>query len=122
MSALNKYTGNKLFNAIQVKYILPFLIIVGLMFSLFIWFSLSEQQKFLNEELEAKGFALSSHIEGLVRIDLLLEDTDALNKRLEYLQSIERDFESSSFYNAENLLVASIGDSALLPDKLNLTT
>ena len=122
MNALNKYTGNKLFNAIQVKYILPFLLIVGLMFSLFIWFSLSEQQKFLNEELEAKGFALSSQIEGLVRIDLLLEDTDALNKRLEYLQSIERDFESSSFYNSENQLIASIGKGALLPAKLNHTS
>ena len=122
MNALNKYTGKKLFNAIQVKYILPFLLIVGLMFSLFIWFSLSEQQKFLNEELEAKGFALSSQIEGLVRIDLLLEDTDALNKRLEYLQSIERDFESSSFYNSGNQLIASIGKGVLLPAKLNHTS
>jgi len=115
-------SGNNLLNILQVKYLLPFLVIVGLMFSIFIWFSLSEQQRFLDGELEAKADALSSHIGGLIRLDLLLEDTVALNDRIAYLRLIERDFESSSFYNSENQIIASTGERERLPDKLNYTS
>ena len=106
----------------QVKYILPLLIIVGLMFSLFIWFILSEQKKFLDEELEAKAFALSSHIASSIRLDLLLEDTTALDNRIDELQSIEIDFESVSFYNSKNEIIASSRNGVLIPDDLSFTS
>jgi two-component sensor histidine kinase len=122
MSTPQRYPDNKLLNALQVKYILPFLLIIGLMFSLFVWYNLSEQRRFLNEELEAKGYVLSAYMSGLVKLDLLLEDTAALNIRIENLKKIERDFESCAFYNVEKQIIASSGVVKSLPDKLESIT
>jgi two-component sensor histidine kinase len=122
MSTPQRYPDNKLLNALQVKYILPFLLIIGLMFSLFVWYNLSEQRRFLNEELEAKGYVLSAYMSGLVKLDLLLEDTAALNIRIENLKKIERDFESCAFYNVEKQIIASSGVVKSLPDTLESIT
>lgn len=122
MGETEVYSDDKLFNAIQVKYILPLLVFVGFMFSLFISFSLSEQQKFLNQELESKGFTLSSNITNSIMLDLLLEDSVALNDRIEDLKSIEIDYKSSAFYNSNHKVISSSGGEIIFPNELNITS
>ena len=111
MSTSEKLSGKKPFSPIRVRYILPFTILVGLIFYILIWVSLNDQENFIESELESKGKALSAHIEGTVLLDLLLEDSVALVNRIAELKSIEPDFKSLAFYNAEKQLVVGEGEN-----------
>ncbi len=114
MTKVDKHSDSKAYSPIRIRYILPFTIFVGLIFYALIWISLNDQQSFIESELESKGKALSTHIQVTIQLDLLLEDTIALVKRINELKSIDTDFQSLAFYNSEHQLLVGEVDKTIL--------
>lgn len=101
--------------SVQQKYILPFLLGLGCLSTVYIFFILNQHTNLLKTELQRKGQAVSEKLSELSEVDILLQDEDRLSVLTKQITQ-DNDVTTAAIYIKQNQSSVSNDSSFTFPD------
>ena len=106
--------------SVQQKYILPFLLGLGCLSTVYIFFILNQHTNLLKTELQRKGQAVLEKLSELSEVDILLQDEDRLSVLTKQITQ-DNDVTTAAIYIKQNQSSVSNDSSFTFPD-LSITS
>lgn len=101
--------------SVQQKYILPFLLGLGCLSTVYIFFILNQHTNLLKTELQRKGQAVLEKLSELSEVDMLLQDEDRLSVLTKQITQ-DNDVTTAAIYIKQNQSFVSNDSSFTFPD------
>ncbi len=101
--------------SVQQKYILPFLLGLGCLSTVYIFFILNQHTNLLKTELQRKGQAVLEKLSELSEVDMLLQDEDRLSVLTKQITQ-DNDVTTAAIYIKQNQSSVSNDSSFTFPD------
>jgi len=103
--------------SLQQKYIIPFLIVLSGLASIYIFFILNQHTNLLKDELKRKGIAVLENFTAASEVDILLQDEERLNALIEEVTQKDNDINIASIYIKDNDELLSNDSTFQFPSK-----
>jgi signal transduction histidine kinase len=105
----------------QQRYILPFLGVLMVAISIFVWITLQQQANLLDKELEKKGKSVVEDLAEISNINILLEDMESLAGNLSQIVVSDEDITNAAIFSTDGaLLLSNNEESFTIPPQVNL--
>lgn len=104
----------------QRRYILPFLGVLMVAVSIFVWITLQQQATLLDRELQKKGKSVAADLTEISNINILLEDMESLESNLSQIVISDEDISNAAIFTADGALLLSHNGDFAIPPQINL--
>jgi signal transduction histidine kinase len=104
----------------QRRYILPFLGVLMVAVSIFVWITLQQQANLLDKELQKKGKSVAEDLSEISNINILLEDMESLESNLSQVVISDEDISNAAIFTADGALLLSHNGAFSIPPQINL--
>lgn len=104
----------------QRRYILPFLGVLMLAVSIFVWITLKQQADLLDKELQKKGRSIVEGLSEMSSISILLDDMESLQSNLFQIIDSDEDITNAAIFDVDGSLLLSHEDNFTIPPQINL--
>lgn len=104
----------------QRRYILPFLGVLMVAVSIFVWITLQQQANLLDKELQKKGKSVAADLSEISNINILLEDMESLESNLSQVVISDEDISNAAIFTADGALLLSHNGTFSIPPQINL--
>ncbi len=88
--------------SLQQKYIIPFLLVLSGLASIYIFFILNQHTNLLKDELKRKGIAVLENFTAASEVDILLQDEDRLIALINEVTQKDDDIDAAGIYINDN--------------------
>lgn len=88
--------------SLQQKYIIPFLLVLSGLATIYIFFILNQHTNLLKYELKRKGIAVLENFTAASEVDILLQDEDRLSALIEEVTQKDDDVDAAGVYINDN--------------------
>jgi signal transduction histidine kinase len=116
-----KQQPNSQLNTFQRRYVLPFLGVLAIAVSIFVWLILNQQAQLLDSELLKKGKSITEELAEISNINILLDDIESLKSNVSLIVTSDEDVSNAAIFNASGEMMISNDSVFALPTQTLLT-
>lgn len=102
----------------QRRYIFPFLAVLGIIASIFVWLILRQQAQLLDAELKKKGQTIIQDFAENSMVSILLKDKETIISNIELIVSSDDDVSSATILDKNGTLIHSSDSVFALPSSI----